>query len=201
MNKGAEIKAMDIFRKHKGPMRTTKAQEQGIHPRTIASLVKSKEITRLARGIYIASDIMIENQDLVITSLLVPKGVICLISALSFHNITTQIPHEIHVALPRPSKYPSVADAPPCRFYSFSGECYYQGIEEHIISGVKVRIYNPEKTVVDCFKFRNKIGLDVSIEALRYCIERKKSTPRQILRYAGICRVEKVIMPYLEACR
>lgn len=201
MNADSITKGLEVFQKQKRPMRTKEALKLGIHPRTLSALVESGSITRLARGTYVAADIILERPDLVITSLLVPKGVICLISALSFHNITTQIPHEIHIALPRPSKRPKIIDAPQCRFYSFSGECYSNGIEKHVLSGIDVHIYNPEKTVVDCFKFKNKIGLDVAIEALRYCMERKKSTPRKILSYARICRVEKVIMPYLEACR
>jgi len=201
MNKGIINKGIEIFREQERPIRTMEAIRLGVHPRTLYAMARSKAITRLARGIFALDGKNFENPDIVIAAVRVPKGVICLISALSFHNITTQIPHEVQIALPRPTKYPKQNSHPPFRFYSFSRECHASGIEEHTISGTKVRVYSPEKTIADCFKFRNKIGLDVAIEALRYCIKRKKLTPRQILRYARICRVEKIMMPYLEACQ
>lgn len=190
---------IEIFRKQGRPIRTMEALRLGIHPRTLYAMLESKAITRLSRGVFTLSGKNLENPDIVLASVRAPKGVICLISALSFHNITTQIPHEVHMALPRPTKHPKGISHPPCRFYSFSSECYASGIEQHTISGTKVKIYSPEKTIADCFKFRSSIGLDVAIEALRYCIERKKTTPRQILPFARICRVERIIMPYLEA--
>jgi len=190
---------IEIIKQQGRPIRTNDILRLGIHPRTLYAMAKSRAITRLSRGIYVLSGKQVENPDIVIASIRVPKGVICLTSALSFHNITTQIPHEVHMALPRPSKHPKEAGHLPFRFYSFSGECYSSGIEKHTISGTEVRVYSPEKTIADCFKFRNKIGLDVAVEALRYCLEHKKSTPRKILPFARICRVDKVIMPYLEA--
>ena len=115
-----------------------------------------------------------------------------------FHEVTTEIPHEVSIALPRAVKKPRL-DYPPLRVFRFSGEALTEGIEEHMIDGVTVKIHGPEKSVVDCFKFRNKIGLDVALEALKLCRERRGSTPRKLLHYARICRVERVMRPYLEA--
>jgi predicted transcriptional regulator of viral defense system len=131
-------------------------------------------------------------------SLRFPNAVVCLISALAFHDITTQIPHAVSVAVPRNSRVP-LLDYPPVQAHRFSNNAYGSGIETHRIDGVSVKIYCPEKTLVDCFKFRNKIGMDVTLEALKLYRERKKFKPIELLDYAKICRVAMVIKPYLEA--
>ena len=115
---------------------------------------------------YIVSQISppLSNPDLVTVATRIPGGVICLISALSYHEITTQIPHEIHVALPRGAEEPRL-DYPPIKTYRFTGEAFTAGVDTHDIDSVSVRIYSPEKTLADCFKFRNKVGLDTVIEA------------------------------------
>ena len=128
----------------------------------------------------------------------VPAGVICLISALAFHEMTTQIPHEVHVALARGAQEPRL-NHPPMKTYRFSGEAYTEGVESHELDGVKVRIYNPEKTLADCFKFRNKVGLDTAMEAVRFYREKRSVKADDLMRYAAICRVKKIIRPYLEA--
>ena len=133
-----------------------------------------------------------------VVSTRIPNSVICLISALSFHEIATQIPHEISVAIPKDSK-PSTMEYPPVRFYKFSQESFMAGIEEHQIDVVTVKVYSPEKTLADCFKFRNKSGMDVVLEALKLYKGRKMFNHRKILEYAKICRVEKIVRPYLEA--
>ena len=127
----------------------------------------------------------------------VPTGVVCLISALSFHNITSEIPHEVYLAIPTGKEKPKV-NFPPTRVFHFSPETYSAGIEEHVLDGVKIKIYSKEKTIADCFKFRNRIGLDVALEALRQCIS-KGGSRKKILDFARICRVEHVIRPYLES--
>jgi predicted transcriptional regulator of viral defense system len=127
----------------------------------------------------------------------VPRGVICLISALAFHDLTTQIPHAVHVALERGSEAPRLR--PPLRVFWLSGPSFHEGIEVRQIDGVPVRIYGPEKTVADCFKYRNEFGLDVAIEALRAWRDRLRPRPDVLLHYARIDRVERVIRPYLEA--
>jgi predicted transcriptional regulator of viral defense system len=124
--------------------------------------------------------------------------VICLISALAFHDLTTQIPHEVHVALPRGAEEPRL-DHPPIATYRFSGKAFTEGVETHKLDGVPVRVYSPEKTLADCFKFRNKIGLDTVVEAVRLYHERRNVKVDDLMRYAAICRVSRIIRPYLEA--
>jgi predicted transcriptional regulator of viral defense system len=128
----------------------------------------------------------------------VPKGTICLLSALRFHNLTTQIPHETWVALDRKARLPKV-DYLPLRVVRFSGAALQEGQEQHTIEGVRVRIYNPAKTVADCFKYRNKIGLDVALEALREAWRNRSTTMSDLTRYARICRVNNIMRPYLES--
>jgi len=197
MNTPAIQRAVKTFQKKGRPLRSSEAIDFGIHPRTLYAMRDSGILRQLTRGVYALSDTPINNPDIVTIAVRVPKGVVCLISALSFHNITTQIPHAVHIAIPRDSK--CHIDYPPVKVYSYAKESYREGIEKHDISGVQVKVYSAEKTVADCFKFRNKIGIDVAVEALRFCKTRKKSTPRQFLRYARICRVENIMMPYLEA--
>ena len=127
----------------------------------------------------------------------IPKAVVCLLSALQFHDLTTQLPYEVWVAVKRPSS-PVIMDA-PVRVIYLSNTAYSEGIEKHNIEGVEVKVYCPAKTVADCFKYRNKIGLDVAIEALRDCLTQKKSTVDDIWKYAKVCRVANIIRPYLEA--
>ena len=127
-----------------------------------------------------------------------PNGTMCLLSALVFHGITTQLPSEVWVALPRGSRTPRF-DNRKLRVVRFAGRALTEGRGEHRIEGVAVMIYSPAKTVADCFKFRNKIGLDVALEGLRECIRQRKATIAEIRRFAEICRVARVIQPYLES--
>jgi predicted transcriptional regulator of viral defense system len=189
----------NLFRQHGGMLRASEAIALGIHPRTLYRLRDENRLVTVSRGLYRLADLPeLSDPDLVSVATRIPQSVICLISALAFHEITTEIPHEVSIALPRTVKKPRL-DYPPLRVFWFSGESLTEGIEEHKIDGVTVRIYGPEKTVADCFKFRNRIGLDVAIEALKLCRERRGSTPRKLLHYARICRVERIIRPYLEA--
>ena len=128
----------------------------------------------------------------------IPHGVVCLLSALQFHNIGTQSPFEVWIALHRKARRPRI-EYPPLRIMRFSGKALTDGVEKHIIEGVPVKIYDPAKTVAYCFKYRNKIGLDVAIEALRDCRKSKKCTNAQLWEYAKVCRLTKVMKPYLEA--
>jgi predicted transcriptional regulator of viral defense system len=126
----------------------------------------------------------------------VPKGVICLISALVFHDITEHIAHEVHVAVPRGVRVPRI-DWPPVRGFRFSAASYGSGIEEHPIDDVKVSIYSAAKTVADCFKFRNTVGTETAVQALRLALSRGRAKPVEIERFSRVCRVERVIGPYL----
>jgi predicted transcriptional regulator of viral defense system len=157
------------------------------------------EVQELSRGVFRLADRPIAGDlDLITVAKRVCKGVLCLISALSYHELTTQIPHEVQLALPRTARHPRI-DYPPLRIFRFSAAAYSAGIEVHQIDGVPVRVYSPEKTIADCFKFRNKIGLDVAIEGLRSYRKRGRPKLQSILDFARICRVESVIRPYLEA--
>jgi predicted transcriptional regulator of viral defense system len=138
------------------------------------------------------------NPDFVQISLRVPKAVICLISALYFHELTTQVPHAVYFALPRDVKTPRIA-YPPMEVFHFSDKSYTSGIEQHTMDGVPVRIYSREKTVADCFKFRGRIGMDVALEALKDYIQRPGSNLSLLIKYAKVNRMEKVMHPYLEA--
>ena len=178
---------------------TPTALTGGIHPRTLYAMRDAGVLERLSRGLYRLADLPpLSNQDLVTVALKAPGGVVCLISALAFHEITTQIPHVVHLAMQRGAESPRLTH-PPIRIYWFKGKAFSEGIEIHKVDGFQVRIYNAEKSVVDCFKYRNKIGLDVAIEALRLCWQRKHPTVDKLMHFARICRVEKVMRPYLEA--
>ncbi|MEA1928068.1 MAG: type IV toxin-antitoxin system AbiEi family antitoxin domain-containing protein [Candidatus Auribacterota bacterium] len=187
-----------IFRKHGGQLRMSEAIKHGISRYMLYSLRDNGVIEQVSRGFYRLAELPpISNPDLVTVSLRFPNAVLCLISALAYHEITTQIPHEVSVAVPRNSRIPSL-DYPPIHAHRFSNASYKAGIMEDRIDGVTVKTYNPEKTLADCFKFRNKIGMDVILEALKLYRIRKKFNSAELLKYARICRVEKVMWPYLE---
>jgi predicted transcriptional regulator of viral defense system len=192
-------KARKTFRNRGGVLRMSEALKAGIHRRMLYSMLEAGFIEPLNRGLYRLTDLPpLGNPDLVSVSLKVPSGVICLISALAYHEITTQVPHEVYVALERGTETPRL-NHPPTRIFWFSGQAFAAGIETHSIDGVSVRIYSPGKTIADCFKYRNKIGLDIAIEALKLYRERKRFKADDLMQVARVCRVEKVIRPYLEA--
>ena len=128
----------------------------------------------------------------------VPHGVICLLSALRFHGLTTQAPHEVWIAIAHKARRPR-ADHPPLRVVHFSGKALSYGVEEKKLEGVNVRLFGPAKTVADCFKYRNKIGLDVALEALRDCYRQRRATMDELFEAAKVCRVARVMQPYLES--
>ena len=188
-----------IFRNRGGMLKTREVLGAGIHPRTLYEMHRSGILEQLTRGLYRLADLPpLGNPDLVSVSLRIPNGVICLISALAYHEITTQIPHEIYVALARGTEPPRLGH-PPIRMFWFSGQAFTLGIQTNKIDGVPVRIYNPEKTIADCFKYRNKIGLDIAIEALKLYRERKRFRIDDLVKFSKACRVEKIMRPYLQA--
>lgn len=192
-------RALQWITQQGGIVRSKDAIASGIYARTLTQLRKEGKLEQISRGIYrLATKNSISNPDLVTVAVSVPKGVICLISALSFHKLTTQIPHQVYVALPELTRSPKQG-YPPLAIHRFRGKAFEEGIEKHFIDGVNVKIYNPEKTLADCFKFRNKIGMDVVLEALKFYRSRKKFDIKAIMKYAKICRVEKQMKPYLEA--
>lgn len=192
-------KATELFRRHGGILRTAEAIRQGIHPRTIYEMRDSGLIEPISRGLYRLSSLPpLSSPDIASASLQAPNGIICLISALAFHEITTQVPHEVYIALQRGSKRPRI-EHPPIRIFWLSGQAFSEGIETHSIDDIAVRVYSPEKTIADCFKYRNKIGMDVAVEALRLYLKRRNKDINKVVHYARICRVEKIILPYIEA--
>lgn len=189
----------NIFREHSGQLRMSEAVSLGITRYMLYSLRDKGVIEQVTRGVYRLAELpAISNPDLVTVSLRYPEAVICLISALSYHGITTQIPHEIFIAVSRDSRMHQLK-YPPLRVYKFSNNSFQSGVEKHQVDGVPIRIYSPEKTLADCFKYRNKIGIDIVLEALKLYKARKKFNLNELLKYAIICRVEKVMKPYLEA--
>ena len=189
----------EIFRRHGGRLRMSEALAYGVTRYMLYALRDRGVVEPVSRGIYRLVELPpIGNPDLVTVSLRFPKAVICLVSALAYHDLTTQIPHEVSVAVPRDSRMPAL-DYPPIRAHRFSPATYEAGIEAHRIDGVTVKVYSREKTMADCFKFRNKIGMDVVLEALKLHKERNGLDFGALLGHAKACRVENVIRPYLEA--
>jgi len=177
----------------------SEALSHGVTRYMLYSLRDKGIIEQVTRGVYRLTELPpLSNPDLVTVSLRFPNAVICLISALYYHNITTQIPHLVSVAVPRNSRIPSL-DYPPVQAHRFTDEAYRSGIEKLTIDGASVKIYTPEKTLADCFKFRNKIGMDVVLEALKLYRTRQQFNLEKLLMYAEVCRVKKIMAPYLEA--
>ena len=182
-----------------GALRSRDLKKHGIPREYLRRLRADGVLRRVARGVYRLADYPVtEHATLVEAVKRVPDGVICLLSALLFHDIGTQLPREVWIAIDRKGWKPRVSDT-PIHVVRFSGAALLEGVEEHRIEGVRVSVYSPEKTVADCFKYRNKIGLDVAIEALKDCRERHHCSANELWRFAKIDRVSKVMRPYLEA--
>ncbi len=171
----------------------------GIPVRYLERLCKAGTIYRAGRGIYVASTVPdTMHLGMAQAAIAAPTGVVCLLSALRFHEIGTQMPHQVWIALGRGTAQPRSAPKSIC-FVSFSGTAYSEGITTHEIAGVPIKMYSPAKTVADCFKFRNKIGLDVAIEALKAALQSRICSIDELWHFASICRVTNVIRPYLES--
>jgi hypothetical protein len=156
-------------------------------------------VRRVGRGLYVAADFpATENHTLAEAAKRLPNGIICLLSALRYHHLTTQAPHEVWIAISRKARRPR-ADQPPLRIVRFSGHALEFGIQQKKVEGAPIRVYSPAKTVADCFKYRNKIGLDVALEALRDCYRQRKATMDELYQAAKVCRVARVMQPYLES--
>ena len=189
---------IDLARKL-GVVRVRDLSDRGLHHESLRRLCKDGVLVKTGRGLYELSDADVtEYHTLALVGKRIPNAVICLLSSLQFHDIGTQSPSKIWIAIDRKAAKPHT-DYPPIRIVRFTGSSLSEGIEKHDIEGVNVRIYNPAKTVADCFKYRNKIGLDVSLEALRECIRGRRCTHDELWHYAKVCRVANVMRPYLEA--
>jgi predicted transcriptional regulator of viral defense system len=140
---------------------------------------------------------LLGDPDLVVVTQMVPGSVVCLVSALAFHNLTTQIPHEIQIAIGRSARYPKITH-PPVRFFRYRDEILKAGVESPNVDGHTIRVFSAEKTIADCFKYRNKLGLDIAIEALRLYWQRRRPDVPALMGYARLCRVNRIIRPYLE---
>lgn len=187
---------IDLARQ-KESLSSTDLAEIGASRTTLAYLAKKGLLRRIARGVYVPADHISENETLQAASLAVPNGVICLLSALQFHEITTQMPLETWIAIERNQAIPQSKEL-ALRVIRL-GKAYFEcGIESHSLQGSRIRVYSPSKTVVDCFKFRNKIGLDIAREALKDSLDQGKATVDEIYRYAKTCRMLSVMRPYLE---
>jgi len=195
----ADRTAITIFQRHKGLLRAGDALRLGIHPRTLYALRDAGALEQLGRGLYRLADLPpLSNPDLVVVAIRYPQAVICLISALAFHELTTQVPHVVDVAIHQQAAQPTLSQ-PPLRVFRFSGRAWTEGVTTYRIDEVPVRITNPEKSIADAFKYRNKIGLDVALEALKEYRRRRDFDRSRLMKYARVCRVERVMWPYLEA--
>jgi len=190
-------KALGLL-KSRGSLRSRDLSEMGISRGMLRYLYKRGLIERAGRGLYRLGGQMEEHRTLIEASNLVSKGVICLLSALRFHEIGTQEPYDVWMALPNSAWRPRIKSL-RLQFVYPSGKVFSEGVEIHDFPGGKIRVYNPAKTVADAFKFRNKIGMDVAIEALRDCLRSHKATRDELWHYAKICRVQKIMKPYIEA--
>lgn len=191
--------AVQLFRQHGGVLRMADALRAGIHRRTLYQLRDAGVIEPLSRGLYRLADAPpLGNPDLVTVALRVPKGVVCLISALAYHDLTTQVPHEVSLAISRDSEPPRI-DFPPVRVFRFSPAPFAAGVETRRLDGVPVRVYNREKTLADCFKYRHTVGLDTALEAVRLYRQQGRVNVNRLLEFAQVCRVGRVMRPYLEA--
>ena len=182
-----------------GIVRPRDIEAIGLPREYLIRLHRQGKLHRSGRGIYTLPDANVtERHSYAEVAKRVPNAVICLLSALAFHEITTQSPPSVWIALRKGARKP-VLPSPSLRIVRLSGSSLTEGIEKVQVEGVPVRVYSAAKTVADCFKFRNKIGLDVAIEALKDCLRQKKAGVNEIYRYAKICRVSNVIRPYMEA--
>jgi predicted transcriptional regulator of viral defense system len=189
---------LSLLRKF-GAVRGRDIQEHGFSRQALKRLHDRGAVDRPSRGLYVLPDAdFTEHHGLAEAAKLIPHGVVCLLSALRFHGLTTQEPFEIWLAVGNKAWKPDVT-WPPIRIVRFSGPTLSCCVQEHVVEGVTVRIYSPAKTVADCFKFRNKIGLDVAMEALRDCWQQKKMTMDELWEVARACRVSNVMRPYVES--
>lgn len=180
-------------------LRAADVARLGLHTQLLTRLVAEGALERVGRGRYRSPNADVtEHHGLALTAAAVPRGVVCLLSALVFHGIGTQSPSEVWVAIDRRARAPRVA-WPPLRIVRFSGRALTEGIETHRIEGEPVRVYSLPKTIADCFKYRNKLGMEVVLEALKDAWNHRRVRMIELDKYARVCRVERVMRPYLEA--
>lgn len=190
--------AVDIARRQ-GTLTAQDAARRGIHSQVLTRLVRDGALVRVARGQYRLPEAPVtEHHALALAATAVPDGVVCLLSALAFHGIGTQVPSKVWIAVDRGRRRPRVA-WPRLRVARFGGPALTAGVEIHDVEGVSVPVYSPAKTVADLFKYRNKVGLDVALEALSEVWRERRATADELVESARVCRVERVMRPYLQA--
>jgi len=190
--------ALGLARRRQGATARDFAQA-GIHRQVLTRLVAAGRLERVSRGVYrLPNRSITEHHGLAVVAAAVPHGTITLLSALQFHQIGTQLPSQVWIALDRRARRPAVK-YPPLRIVRYSGAALSDGVEIHRVEGQAVRIYSAAKTIADCFKYRNKIGLEVALEALREGWRARRLTLNELDRYARVCRVQRVMQPYIEA--
>ena len=190
---------MSFFQSHGEVARFSAILKAGFHPDSLSALEKEGRVKKIARGLYRVTNYTPgSHPDLVIASLQAPRGVICLLSALSFHEATSEIPRYVDLAIPQ-STHANRIKYPPVRFYRFAPKTWKAGIEKHEIEGHRIKVYSLAKTIADCFKFRNKIGIDPAREALKVAVTEKGMKLKEIMQYAKICRVDSIVKPILNA--
>jgi predicted transcriptional regulator of viral defense system len=191
-------RALDLL-KARGMLRLKDFVAEGIGPETLARLVREDAVARPARGLYQLPDAQVEAaHTLAEAATLVPKGIVCLTSALQYHELTLQMPAAVWMAIERTAWRPKIA-YPPIRFVRFNGDSLTDGVERHRIEGVEVPITDPARTIVDCFRYRAKVGLNVAMEGLREGLRHRRCTPDELWRHARKARVWSVMRPYVEA--
>jgi predicted transcriptional regulator of viral defense system len=191
-------RVLQLARKN-GWLRASDLADAGVPRAVLTRMAASGQLERAARGLYRLPDSgSSEHEGLVTVASKVPQAVVCLLSALQFHGLTTQLPWQVWIAMPRGSHVPRL-EYPPIRMVQFTGEAYTQGIETHERDGVKLHVYSVAKTVADCFKHRNKIGMDVALEALKDARAQGRASFDDLWRCAKVCRVSNVMRPYMEA--
>jgi predicted transcriptional regulator of viral defense system len=191
--------AVEMFREDGGTLRTRDAVRHGIHYSTLYGMRDAGLLETLSRGVYRLAELPGPSRyDVVAVAERVPAAVLCLVSALDFHDIGTQIPSAVSIAIGPKDRQPQLG-YPPVRVYRLSGRALTSGVEEYSVDGTSVRVFSAAKTVADCFKFRNKVGLDIALEALRETVRSRKATRDEIMDYAEIDRVARIVRPYLEA--
>ncbi|MFU8833253.1 MAG: type IV toxin-antitoxin system AbiEi family antitoxin domain-containing protein [Wenzhouxiangella sp.] len=190
---------MAVFRAHGGQLRLSEALALGLNRYQFYKLRDEGVIEPVSRGVYRLADLPpLRDPDLAAVAARFPRAVVCLVSALAWHEMTTQVPRWIDLAVERNARLPRL-EYPPVRGYRFSGKRFGSGIQQCDIDGLSLRVYSPEKTLADCFAYRNRLGMDVVLEAVRLYRQRFRPDYDRILDYARICRVAKVMRPYLEA--
>lgn len=198
MNRPIEQRILKLADR-KGLLRSKDLEAKGIPREYLSRMAAAGTLQRVGRGLYARPDAEASPyQSLAEVSAAVPKGIICLLSALRFHGITTQLPPDVWVAVSgsvwRPSKTPF-----PVRYVHMAGKSFLGGVEGHYVGKVKIRVFSQAKTVADCFKYRNKIGLDVALEALRDYLKKNRGGADELWRFAKVCRITRILRPYLEA--